>query len=164
MFQKLKINLKFYLLCYLKFRDFDFKFVGKKTVDTGWSSAECYFKIKLPVENIYALIKNEGGLVGKHISETPHFHYLKSAHGKKEYFRYVENYFNLEESYSNKNFDDLIDSISNNGIKNPVLIKKDLNLPNKFRATIVDGVHRATILLSKNESHIECLIVHKNKI
>ena len=157
-------SCKFYLLCFFNLNDLNFKFIGKKIINTGWSEAICYFKVELPIQNIYAYIKTFDGNITMPISETPHFQYISTNHGKEVYFKYKKDHFNLEKNHVEKKFDNLISSINEKGLNNEILIAKDMILPNKKRANILDGVHRSAVLLSINQNIVECYIVHKNMI
>ncbi|MDA8964517.1 hypothetical protein N9H64_04605 [Acidimicrobiia bacterium] len=154
----------FYVLCYVKLRDFEFKFIGKNIINTGWSEVTCYFKVQLPIQNIYASVKNNNKNITMAISDTPHYQYISSIKGKDVYFKYKKENFGLEKKYVESKFDNLITSINKSGIRNQVLISKDMILPNRKCANILDGVHRSAVLLSKNHTNIECYIVHMNKI
>jgi hypothetical protein len=158
-------SLKFYIFCFLNLRDVKFKFIGKKIVYTGWSEAVCYFKVELPIQNIYAYIKTDNNNnITMPISETPHYQYISSTSGKEIYFKYKKEKFGLEKKYVENKFDNLISSISENGLNSEILISKDMILPTQKCAYILDGVHRSSVLLSQNKSNVECYIAHKNQI
>ena len=154
----MKIPLIYYLFCYFKLNDFSFKYVGKNIINTGWCEATSYFKIKLPVKNIYASIKKDGNISNKNILETPHYSFVSSNQGKQDYFDYKEKNFNLEKKDVEKKFNDLITSVMNDGLKNNILIEKNIDLINKKEAKILDGVHRSAVLLSLGKDNIECFI------
>ena len=157
-------SFKFYLLCFYNLNDLNFKFIGKKIINTGWSKAICYFKVELPIQNIYAYIKTFNGNITMPISETPHFQYISTSRGKEVYYQYKKDHFNLEKNYVENKFDSLISSMNKIGLNNQILISKDMTLPYEKRANILDGVHRSAVLLSKNHNTVECFIVHKNMI
>ena len=129
---------KFYIFCFLNLRDAKFKFIGKKIVNTGWSEAICYFKVELPIQNIFAFIKTDNKNITMPISETPHYQYISSTSGKEVYFKYKKEKFGLEKKYVENKFNNLISSISKNGLNNQILISKDMILPTQKCAYILD--------------------------
>ncbi len=134
-------------------------------------NSDFYLIKKIPIHKLYAriVIKNNNEIVRHkivHISKTPHYQYLLGD--KKPYLDYLKKYgksvgYTLE--HSSEAFDSLISDtktyLSKNYASNYIVCEK---IATKFgkKLVIIDGVHRATILLKNKSSNIPVAIIYKN--
>lgn len=97
-------------------------------------------------------------IIGKgivQIKDTPHFKYIQGF--KSEYISYINKHIGIElqENHFCESFDHLIDTYDVNyksdGKKSFIIVNKN--------NTIVDGLHRATILLKLNIKQIRVIIL-----
>lgn len=170
---KLKIKNKIKRLIYKSdFIDCIFLFRKKykkekpKKIDIGWTDIIVSSSIELPINKIYINLNKSGNIIKSSIDKSPHFEFIKQYNENNIISdKYVSYLFENNEDYSKPDIEEKIKAfikINNSFKKNKkpytLVASRDLSLYLTSSATLLDGVHRLSVMKYFNIENIKCYI------
>jgi len=143
-------------------KKFNIKFINKKIIDIGWTKIVTKSFITLPIENLYVNLKNKDGLKKLPIQDSPHFLFLGNQKGIEKYKKYlIENFDEINNEnidFNVKKFQKLHEDLSANCNEVAIVIDLDKELLLNKKGTVIDGVHRLSILKHLGKKQVLCYI------
>ena len=114
-----------------------------------------YEKVTRNLNDLHASLMNpDGSTYNSRIVDTPHYKFVQGFH--QEYCDYAHRHIGaaLQEDHWPMSFQNLVDNfdidyVAENGKPSPIIISKD--------GRIVDGLHRAAIMVSKGIGEVDCI-------
>lgn len=143
-------------------KNFNLKFINKRVIDIGWTEVVTKSCITLPIDNLYVKLKSNEGLSKHRIQDSPHYSFFISQLGIEKYKEYlIENFDDINKENIDikvKKFQKLFDDLTENSSEVSIVIDLDKNLLLNKKGTVVDGVHRLSILKHLGKKCVLCYI------
>ncbi len=143
-----------------------YKKEDKHIIDIGWTNIHVSSSVEIQASKIKVNLKHLGKLKRVRIEETPHYIFIKSVHEQNIYDDIYKNYLleNFEE-YNEVNvekkiqeFVALLDDYVKNKKFSPLIVDNNKNLYLNSEGSLIDGVHRLSIMNLFNKQYIKCYI------
>jgi len=140
---------------------------NQKFIDIGWMKVRTSSFIIVPINKISVNLKNSTGVVKNNIEETPHFKFIMSHKynldtNKLDYQDYLISNFTEINSENITEYVDKFISLYESYEKTPgiyeLIVYRDKNLFLKNNPTLLDGVHRLSIMKIFNQEFVKCYI------
>ena len=163
--QILRFNIFYFFLGKYYFKKYSFHKIKTSSIDTGWGVLTSNYKIRIPINNLLALLHTNKGYSYKNIENTPHFNLILNYHKNhqitpNEYLSYIKTYEkNLDANEKLEEFINLFNEIKENQNQLTVATKKEAASFKNNKFKILDGLHRASIAKVLSINEIDCFIV-----
>ena len=169
---KIKKRLRLYflhnkLLETILLRSLDFTRENETIIDIGWMKVKASSSIIVPIDKIKVNLKNSTKIVKSKIEDTPHFKFIYSYKNnlntnKNVYQDYLIRNFTEINSENIKDYVDNFISLYNIYEKTPgifeLVVFRDKDLFLKNYPTLLDGVHRLSIMKTFDQKSVKCYI------
>ena len=137
-----------------------------KYFDIGWTTISSSSSIILPIEKIFINLNTQTGIQKCSIEDSPHYKFIKIFNEKNKINNAYAQYLNYDnKEYSEKEIDEKVRDFIylNNYYKTnrkpfELIVSRDLSLYFSSGATLLDGVHRLSIMKYYQQEQVKCYI------
>ena len=152
---------------YIFLRKLSFRRENEMIIDIGWMKVLTTSSIIIPIDKIRVNLKDSTEIVKSKIEDTPHFKFIYSHKNniktnKDVYQDYlIENFSEINTKNIKDyiyNFISLYESYENNPEVFNLIVYRDKDLFLKNHPTLLDGVHRLSIMKVFNQKFVKCFI------
>ena len=144
----------------------NYKKEDPKNIDIGWTEITTSSSIELPIDKIFINLNKSGNLIKASIEQSPHFEFVKKynennlvSENYRDYL--IENYSEFSEiDIENKinTFLKINNSFKKNRVPFELVVSRDLGLYFSPGASLLDGVHRLSVMKYFDVHKIKCYI------